>query len=378
MTRHHALRLASIFAVAIGLGSIAGCRTLHLDERAHAENFSVDWWQGLVQAPLLEYSPREYAQPVVDPRSGKAIALTRDGMIRCLDSNGKVLWERRAEGSFNAGALIDSGRVYVPGGNGVVYSLNLGDGKIIWKYESNEELSTSPVASNGILLVATTGDGLYALDQMTGKWLWQYRRSASATFTIRGTSSPVVKNGAVFQGFSDGSMVALTLADGSVKWERALAVVTDPFADVDSTPMLDGEGNLYVASYKTGIFSLNVETGETRWHTSVTGIVHLLLKGNLLFAVGDEKVASYTRNDGKLVWSLHIKNAASLKPELAKGILISPTGQNLLFIDAASGRSLTSWNPGKGISAPPFWSGSRLYVLSNQGYLYAMRIEAGR
>jgi outer membrane protein assembly factor BamB len=59
----------------------------------------------------------------------------------------------------------------------------------------------------------------------------------------------------------------------------------------------------------------------------------------------------------------------------AHGMLMVPTSQSLLFVDPATGIARVSWNPGKGVTATPIVLENRLYVLSNLGYLYALRLS---
>jgi hypothetical protein len=56
-------------------------------------------------------------------------------------------------------------------------------------------------------------------------------------------------------------------------------------------------------------------------------------------------------------------------------MLVVPTSHALLFVDPRDGIARVSWNPGKGITATPFGIDSRLYVLSNLGHLYALRLH---
>jgi outer membrane protein assembly factor BamB len=150
------------------------------------------------------------------------------------------------------------------------------------------------------------------------------------------------------------------------------------FLDVDTTPIIDASGRLYAASYKDGLYALDSETGAIKWHTTKAGITGLALRRSLLFSSGDQMLGAYLSDSGKQVWSLDLGSRASRRLLIAKGLLIAPTSAALLFVDPVNGRTLSSWNPGKGVTAVPFWAQGRLYVLSNLGYLYALRLHGGR
>jgi outer membrane protein assembly factor BamB len=127
-----------------------------------------------------------------------------------------------------------------------------------------------------------------------------------------------------------------------------------------------------VASYKSGIYALEAESGDLVWTSSVGGMTALLSKGKMLFAVGDGRVDAYLAEDGRLLWTHPLGERAAQAPVFAKGMLIVPIQRSLLFLDPKTGQARVSWNPGDGVSATPFVAGSKLFVLSNNGWLYAL------
>ncbi len=348
--------------------------------------YDVDWWKPLVPAPFFEFGPLETAAPAVDPDTERVVVATRDGHIRCLSPvDGKVEWEKVTPNRFWAGPKIERGVAYVPGGDGVLYALKARTGEQLWAYKTGEELVTTPVLVEGMVLVASQSDTLFAVDQTTGKWIWQYRRDPPVGFSVRGASSPKVVAGVVYQGFSDGTLVALALKDGATKWERKLTTSGGTqFLDVDTTPVIDGSGHVYAASYKDGVSSLDAKTGDLVWVSSRPGVTSLVPMGDVLYASGDGRLTAIGAHDGKVLWTADladkkkIDNAGSA-PLLARGNLVVPTATGLLFVDPASGHPRLGWNPGKGVSATPALDGRRLYVLSNLGTLFALHLYgAGR
>jgi outer membrane protein assembly factor BamB len=344
----------------------------------------VDWTVPLVpEVPLLEYAPREAAGPAVDPDSGRIIALTRDGRVQAVSSAGHVEWTYKTPLPFNAAPLLAGGRIYVSGGNGTVYALNdhpAGPGgELLWQYDANEDLATTPVLAGKLLLVATQADTVVALDAEDGRWLWQYRRDTPSGFTIRGASRPVVDGARAYVGFADGTLVALELTDGTPRWERHLGVEGAQFVDVDTAPVVDAARNrVYAASYRDGVFALDLATGETAWTTATRGVTSLVQRGGLLFGAGDGRVTALKAEGGQVAWTLELKGRLAHAPAQVQGLLLVPTEQALLFVDPLSGRIRQSWNPGRGVTATPAWYRDRLYVLSNLGHLYALALPGQR
>lgn len=339
--------------------------------------YSITWWQKLVDAPTLEYIPREPARPGADTINDRVVTGTRDGVLRSIDSKGRIVWRFESGQPFSAGPAVVDGFVFAPGGDGFLYCFRADTGELFWKYEAGEDLVTVPVVVDGRVLVASQSDTLFAIEAATGKWLWQYRRDTPAGFTVRGASRPAVREGIVYAGFSDGHFAAVRLDSGAAVWDRVLSTGSQ-FIDIDAPPVFGPKGNLIVAAYKDGLFSIDPGSGETLWHTAITGMVGLVARGDVVYATGDARAIAVLASTGKVLWTTSLGERAGLQPALAAGWLMVPTGRNLLFIDPASGFIRQTFDPGKGITATPEVHGIEVYLLSNLGFVYALEMNLPR
>ena len=336
--------------------------------------YSIDYWHAMVErSTTMEFVPREFATPAVDPASGRVVVGTRDGVLRSVTIDGKVRWSVVTPAPFYAGALIRDGVVYSPGGDGVLRAIKADTGAILWTYDCGEELVTVPVLAEGKVLVASQSATLYAVEAADGKWVWQYRRTPPVGFILRGASTPVVRDGMVYLGFSDGHAAALDAKTGAAAWDRVLSTGTQ-FIDVSSTPGFDSTGNLIVASYKDGLFSLDPKTGDTVWQSSASGLAYVLVRGSVIFAAGEDRVGAYSAETGKSIWLMSLPDRAGQQPAFASGLLLVPTGKALLFVDPVSGKVLRRFDPGKGVTATPGVYGPDALVLSNLGFVYGLHV----
>ena len=336
--------------------------------------YSIDYWHAMVErSTTMEFVPREFATPAVDPASGRVVVGTRDGVLRSVTIDGKVRWSVVTPAPFYAGALIRDGVVYSPGGDGVLRAIKADTGAVLWTYDCGEELVTVPVLAEGKVLVASQSATLYAVEAADGKWVWQYRRTPPVGFILRGASTPVVRDGMVYLGFSDGHAAALDAKTGAAAWDRVLSTGTQ-FIDVSSTPGFDSTGNLIVASYKDGLFSLDPKTGDTVWQSSASGLAYVLVRGSVIFAAGEDRVGAYSAETGKSIWLMSLPDRAGQQPAFASGLLLVPTGKALLFVDPVSGKVLRRFDPGKGVTATPGVYGPDALVLSNLGFVYGLHV----
>ncbi|HET6983121.1 MAG TPA: PQQ-binding-like beta-propeller repeat protein [Myxococcaceae bacterium] len=368
--------------LAMALATLGGCAArapvlndpFSREPAAALAVFSIDYWHPLVEtATTMEFVPREFATPAVDPVSGRVVVGTRDGVLRSVDIDGKVRWTVNTPTPFYAGVLIKDGVVYSPGGDGLLRAIKADTGQVLWSYDCGEELVTVPVLAEGRVLVASQSATLYAVDMNDGKWLWQYRRTPPAGFILRGASTPVVRDGVVYLGFSDGHAAALEAKTGGALWDRVLSTGTQ-FIDVSSTPGFDSAGHLIVASYKDGLFALDAKTGDTVWQTSASGLAYVLVRGRVVFAAGEDRIGAWSSDTGKNIWVTTLPDRAGQQPAFASGMLLVPTGRALLFVDPVSGRILRRFDPGKGVTATPGVYGPDALVLSNLGFVYGLHV----
>jgi outer membrane protein assembly factor BamB len=369
--------------LAIVLATLGGCASgrapvltdpFSREPAATLAVFSIDYWHPLVEtSTTMEFVPREFSTPAVDPVSGRVVVGTRDGVLRSVNIDGKVRWALNTPTPFFAGVLIRDGVVYSPGGDGVLRAIKADTGQVLWSYDCGEELVTVPVLAEGRLLVASQSATLYAVDVNDGKWLWQYRRTPPAGFILRGASTPVVRDGVVYLGFSDGHAAALEAKTGGAIWDRVLSTGTQ-FIDVSSTPGFDAAGHLIVASYKDGLFALDAKTGDTVWQTTASGLAYVLVKGGVVFAAGEDRIGAWSADTGKNIWVTTLPDRAGQQPAIASGLLLVPTGKGLLFVDPVGGRILRRFDPGKGVTATPGVYGPDALVLSNLGFVYGLHV----
>jgi outer membrane protein assembly factor BamB len=380
--------------------ALAGCKSLPFKDDpsvwsnnnpsiGHPIVFDVEWWTPLVSRPTimdfaLTYQPSETAQPAVDPDSGRIVVCTKDGYVRSLSPDkGRIEWEKKLGGRCFAGGKIKDGVLYMPAGDGSLYALRARTGEEIWKYVAGEELVTLPILIDGKLLVASQNDTLFVIDAATGKWIWQQRRDTPSGFTLRGSATPRVQDGVVYMGYADGSLVALKLEDGAVLWERNLSASGgNQFIDVDTSPVVDASGHVFGASFKDGIYSLDTKTGDIAWTTASSGVTSLIPRGDVLFTTGDGQVGAVHSQTGRALWKIDLsakgkRNASGREPLLSRELLFVPTSAALVIVDTSTGKVRYAWDPGKGVTATPTQAGRRVYVLSNLGTLFALRLRGG-
>ncbi len=236
-----------------------------------------------------------------------------------------------------------------------------------------------PTLSGGRVFVTTSDDTVYAFDAGTGKWLWHYRRRSAQSSTILGASSPLVDGNEVLAGLSDGFLVALSVQEGQLKWERKLHQGSK-FIDVDAHPQLEND-LLYVPSYDGSLYALKRQGGEVLWRFDAGGSKNVVIEENRLFLPSsDGTIYCLQKNNAKVLWKFEMDRGVPTQViSTDRYIIVGSSFQYLYVLDKESGKGLYRFNAGydSGFSGSPAYDSvnQRVYLLSGAGNLYSFQVR---
>jgi outer membrane protein assembly factor BamB len=336
--------------------------------------FSVAWKRPLVEARALETGPQELGGVAVDRQRGIAFVGTRDGWLHAVRTDGTLAWEFQAAGGFGP-PTVDGDTVYAGSADGNLYAIAIPTGHARWTYPAREDLSTRPAVSGGLVMVASLQDTAFAVDAATGAWKWHHRREQKGgSLTIHGAASMQAADGLAFAGYSDGYVAALDLATGAPRWERRLAPAGS-YVDVDGLALEDGR--LYAAAYSGALVAVDARTGKEAWSYPAPGASRVMIAGGEVVLVTTANVVALSAANGTPIWTTALGGSPGGVPALAGRWLVVPTGPGgLRWFEAATGRPLRRFDPGSGVLGAPGVGPGRVYVLTNEGNLYALDLRS--
>lgn len=301
------------------------------------------------------------------------------GLISLYPTINAQRWVLPIPGGVVSELTVAQGSVFFGAGDGFLYSVNLENGRVNWRYELRNPVVSRPTVAAGRLFVTTSDDTVYSIDAGTGKWLWHYKRRTAATATIHGASAPLVDGNEVLAGLSDGFLVALSLQEGQLKWERKLHQGTK-FTDVDAHPVLDN-GVLYVPSYDGALYALRRQDGQILWRYDAGGSKTVTIDNGVIYLPSsDGTVYALQKDSGKVLWSFELDGGVPTRVALTdKFVFVGSSFQYLYGIDRATGKGIYRFNAGydSGFSGSPAFDNAqqRLYLLSGAGNLYAFQLR---
>ncbi len=288
-------------------------------------------------------------------------------------------WNFPVSGGVVSDLLVDRESVYFGAADGFLYSLNADTGKQNWKFETRQSLVSRPTVVGGRLFVTGADDTIFALDAGTGKLLWTYKRRSPQTTVVNAVSSPLVDGNEVMAGMSDGFIVAVSLEEGGLKWERKLQISTK-FTDVDADPVLVGE-TIYQPSYDGALYAMKRGGGNTIWRFDAGGARKVTAEDQTLYLPSsDGTVYALSRENAKVLWKFEVDRGVPTTVVLTdRYAMFASSSQYFYVVDKTTGKGLYRFNvgDGSGFSANPTYDATTqsIYLLSMAGNLYQFKIR---
>ena len=225
--------------------------------------------------------------------------------------------------------------------------------ELLWKFKTGGPLHASPVIANGILYIGSTDGKLYALDAKQ----WGIRWVFDAGDAIR--YSATVLGNRVYFSARNNKVYALDARTGEKLWEFKSKSWMD-------APPIVSDNKVYVGAFPSKIYLLNARTGTLeamRERTvRIQGIEYGCAKG-VFRPIFPEHNADVWRGQ---------TNGSESYPVTANGVVyIGARNGNLHAFDAVSQSETWTYQLGSFVDAAPAISDGVLYATSGDGNVYA-------
>lgn len=306
---------------------------------------------------------------------------TKGNIVASQLSTGEVNWRIRLKNPASGGVAVGNQAVYVPTIKGEIYALSQKDGHILWQASLPDQSNTAATYNNGQLFIKTIDDKLVALDANTGKTLWIYDEGATQ-FQLLGSSSPVVTSTQVIAGFSDGEVDAINRKTGELMWQTLIAIPTG-FSDlgrmigVFANPIIQGN-TVYAVSYQGSLSAINLNDGSVRWRIPLSDYAGISLgNNNVITVTTDGDIIAYNQNSGKLSWQQIALHGRSLSGPAMDGnnIVIGDDLGNVHWLNGNNGNFVARSFIGKSpVVITPLVINRKVIVLSENGNVFVMQV----
>jgi outer membrane protein assembly factor BamB len=320
--------------------------------------------------------------------NGRIYAADRDGLVQARDLNtGKLAWEveiedeKEDEVHFSGGPGLGVATVILGTNDAEIIALNIENGTLLWKTTVSSEVLSVPVVANGIVILRTTDGSVIALNEKTGQKVWSYEHNMPA-LTVRGTGAPLIIEDTLIEGYDNGKIMALLLADGKYVWESSVTIPkgrseVERLVDIDVDP-IESRGVIYTASYNGGCAAVSILDGDVLWrneavssHTGLSQDEQYLYISN-----SDGHVLQLDKRTGSSLWEqkdLHGRKLTA--PVVYQGyVVVGDIEGYVHWLSTTDGRQLGRVRVAvEAIDARPAVVGDTVYVYAVDGTLAALK-----
>ncbi|HKW90172.1 MAG TPA: PQQ-binding-like beta-propeller repeat protein [Candidatus Acidoferrales bacterium] len=312
-----------------------------------------------------------------------------------------VKWKFNAGGELYSSPAVADGMIFIGSTNGNLYAVDRETGIQKWKFTTKGRIVSSPAVAAGVVYFVSYDSNLYAVEEFTGHQKWKFATGGEKRFSakhIHGMepaselmpdpfdfflSSPLVANGAVYFGSSDGNVYSLDVATGARRWQFHTGDV------VHASPAVDG-GVVFIGSWDTYFYALDASSGKLLWRfkTGEDPVIHnqigiqssaAVADGMVYFGCRDSNVYALDVRTGAKKWVYGNKGSWVIgSPAISNGKLFFATSDSALLhvVDAKSGAELFSIAMKWPMFSSPAVAGNLLYIGSHEGKLFAVDLSS--
>lgn len=303
-----------------------------------------------------------WAPPTVDGAVAYVGAL--DGVLRAIDTDaGVVAWEFATGGQLRGSVAVADGTAFVVSDDGTLYAV-AADGAQRWAtvigapsaeramFDTN---GSRPVVADGVVYAAASGGELVAINVADGSVRWSVTLDGAIQVNL------AYGDGLIHVGTMAGSEYAIDAATGTEVWsERTYAAVT-------TSPTVMGD-LVVVGSRAASIQIREAATGEIAWITSFGGswvqsAATPIDESSFVIGSSDYKaISAFSAASGEPLWLTRVTGWSWGIPVVADGVVYAtqfqadydqPWDVSLYALDAATGEIAWTANTGDALEYQP-------------------------
>ncbi len=311
----------------------------------------------------------------------RIVVTDRDGNVSAYNlKNGDSLWQTSLNINVSGGVGGNETHLVITGRNGLVILLDA-KGQVIWKVDASSEVLMPAQIAGNLIIIRSVDGRISALNMENGSEQWTFKRDVPA-LTLRGNSSPIIKQGYILNGMDNGRLVTLDLLDGHTVFDIAIASPTgrselERLVDIDGNAEIIND-TLYMASYQGRVVSLDIRRGQMNWTRKLSTYSGVGYADSGLFISDDkDSIWALDTSNGATLWKQEKLKARQITRPVSIGdsIVVADYEGYLHFLSPFDGHFQARIDTdGHGIIVAPIVHDGRLYVMTRGGELFAFQL----
>jgi outer membrane protein assembly factor BamB len=286
----------------------------------------------------------------------------------------RVRFKENFRGGFSAAPVVTPRRFYLPEleTGGRLIALDRATGKAAWEADAGDLAATPLFADDRIYTVSTLGEARAWSD--AGLELW------ATDLETRVTARPALLGDVLVVASTDGVLHAVDARDGTVvdtSNPDAGPIWGDPV--VVENP--GGETTAVFATLDGQLLEVGADLGIVRQRSFPSRFYAAPARaGDRLYLAGHEgTIWSYDWRTDAIDWRLDLDDATvRMSPAVGDDyVAVGDLGGTLFVMDRAGGHALWSTRLDGALTSTPLFRGEELYIMTENGSLYAFRPVPG-
>jgi len=352
-----------------------GPKPAELPVLTNAQGVRVLWSSSIGAAEAFVFSPTLNGDSVY--------AASRAGTVARLEAaSGQARWRISLGKRISGGVGSDGALVVVASDDGEVFALDARDGAVKWRARVSSEVLAAPKLGEGLVLVRSADSRIFAFGAEDGKRRWVYQRPA-ASLIVRSPAGLTIHMGAAYAGFSGGRLVAITLANGSARWEATVALPKgatelERVTDIVGDPAALGR-EVCAAAYQGRVACYDGQNGNQLWARDMSTLTGVSFDARYAF-ISDDKGAVHAldRSNGRSIWKQDrlAHRQLSLPLPLGTEVALGDLQGYIHMLARESGAFLARVaTDGSPVRAAPVKLPDGFLVQTQSGGLYALTLQ---
>lgn len=302
-----------------------------------------------------------------------------DAPVAAFPAGPALRWTRALGAAAWASPVVHAGAIYVGTVDGSFHAVRARDGKVIWTWADATPIFGEALVTGDAVFLLNDRAELVRLDRKSGKLLWRVafdsaRRPPAVipdddTFNHR-AATPVLANGVLYVGSTDGSMRAVDPLHGATKWR------IDAGAKICAPAAVAGD-RVLVGTIAGSLLALRCADGAVVWRRKfAAGIVSapVIHQGMAILGARDFLLHAVSLADGGEAWTQHFwASWVESTPRIVDGVLYvgSCDLREVRALDPASGKIRWATDVLGASWGAPMVAGATVYmgVAGVKGYL---------
>lgn len=379
------LRLSAAVLLALLLAACGS--TPEIDPPAELTEFAAEQHVKKLWAQQLRIREKKTAVPILPLIENDTVYMASDrGRVAAFrTAKGRERWKTRINARITGG-LAGAGDLLLLGtSKAELVALYKKNGKIAWRHPVSSEVLAPPVEAGGVIVVRSVDGRLFGISAVSGERLWMYEKSVPS-LTLRGLGTPVIFERRVYVGAADGSIVALSLANGEVVWEKSIATAKgrselDRLVDVDGDLAVQ-DGVIYAAAYQGNVVALTAEAGRLLWQREMSSYSGLTLDEQNIYLTDDHGIVrALDRRSGETLWTQdRLRMRSVTRPAIhGDAVIVGDYAGYLHWLAKNDGRVIARRRiDERGVHVAPVIVGDVVYAAGQAGSITALRLLSAK